>query len=99
MKSMNVPSLLAACLLGSLPGCQPRDGRSQFFTARADTLAKTPVIIDTDMAIDDWMAILYLLQRSDISVKAITVTGTGFSVGATTVSGRLPQARAQRVGD
>jgi inosine-uridine nucleoside N-ribohydrolase len=35
------------------------------------------VIIDTDMAADDWMAILYLLQRPDISVEAITVTGTG----------------------
>ena len=36
-----------------------------------------PVIIDTDMAGDDWMAILYLLQRTDIAVKAITVAGTG----------------------
>jgi len=36
-----------------------------------------PVIIDTDMAGDDWMAILYLLQRSDVNVIAITVTGTG----------------------
>jgi pyrimidine-specific ribonucleoside hydrolase len=29
------------------------------------------------MAPDDWMAILYLLQRADIDVKAITVVGTG----------------------
>ena len=36
-----------------------------------------PVIIDTDMAADDWMAILYLLNRPDVSVAAITVTGTG----------------------
>ena len=36
-----------------------------------------PVIIDTDMAGDDWMAILYLLQHPDINVVAITVTGTG----------------------
>lgn len=36
-----------------------------------------PVIIDTDMAGDDWMAILYLLQRPDVHVIAITVTGTG----------------------
>lgn len=35
------------------------------------------VVIDTDMASDDWMAILYLLQRPDITVRAITVTGTG----------------------
>jgi len=36
-----------------------------------------PVIIDTDMAPDDWMAILYLLQQSSAEVKAITVAGTG----------------------
>ena len=36
-----------------------------------------PFIIDTDMAGDDWMAILYLLQRPDVNVIAITVTGTG----------------------
>lgn len=37
----------------------------------------TPVVIDTDMGADDWMAILYLLQRTDVSVKAITLAGTG----------------------
>jgi pyrimidine-specific ribonucleoside hydrolase len=36
-----------------------------------------PILIDTDMAIDDWMAILYLLQRPDVDVRAITVTGAG----------------------
>ncbi len=35
------------------------------------------VIIDTDMAVDDWMAILYLLYRRDVNVHAITVTGAG----------------------
>ncbi len=38
-----------------------------------------PVIIDTDMAPDDWLAILYLLQRPDVDVKAITISGTGES--------------------
>jgi pyrimidine-specific ribonucleoside hydrolase len=36
-----------------------------------------PVIIDTDMAPDDWLAVLVMLQRQDIDVKAITVVGTG----------------------
>lgn len=36
-----------------------------------------PVVVDADMAADDWLAILYLLSRPDIDVKAITVTGTG----------------------
>lgn len=39
--------------------------------------AAIPVIIDTDMAGDDWMAILYLLQRPDVNVVGITVTGAG----------------------
>ena len=36
-----------------------------------------PVIIDTDMAADDWLAILYLLGRPEVDVVAVTVTGTG----------------------
>jgi len=36
-----------------------------------------PVVIDTDMAADDWLAILYLLMRSDVNILAITVTGAG----------------------
>jgi pyrimidine-specific ribonucleoside hydrolase len=36
-----------------------------------------PVVIDTDMAADDWLAILYLLMRSDVDIQAITVTGAG----------------------
>jgi pyrimidine-specific ribonucleoside hydrolase len=41
------------------------------------TPARQPVIIDTDMAPDDWLAILYLLQNPGVEVRAITVTGTG----------------------
>jgi pyrimidine-specific ribonucleoside hydrolase len=36
-----------------------------------------PVVVDTDMAPDDWLAILFLLGRTDIEVQAITVTGAG----------------------
>ncbi len=46
-------------------------------TATPFTGTPRPVIIDTDMAQDDWVAILYLLQRQDVAVKAITVTGAG----------------------
>jgi pyrimidine-specific ribonucleoside hydrolase len=54
----------------SLPALQPNNVPP----LREDA---TPFIIDTDMAGDDWMAILYLLQRTDVNVVAITVTGTG----------------------
>ncbi|UCG22703.1 MAG: nucleoside hydrolase [Chloroflexota bacterium] len=36
-----------------------------------------PMLVDTDMAIDDWLAILYLLQRPDVDIRAVTVTGAG----------------------
>jgi len=39
--------------------------------------ALPPILIDTDMASDDWSAILYLLNRRDVKVVAITVPGTG----------------------
>lgn len=38
---------------------------------------KIPVVIDTDMSVDDWLAILYLLQHPAIEVQAISVTGVG----------------------
>lgn len=38
-----------------------------------------PLVIDTDMASDDWMAILYILQDIDFDVRAITVTGAAFA--------------------
>lgn len=51
--------------------------------ARPEASGKArPVVIDTDMSVDDWMAILFLLHRSDVSVKAITVAGTGVAHGA-----------------
>jgi len=43
----------------------------------SETQLKTPLLIDTDMDFNDLMAILYLLQRPDVSIKAITVEGTG----------------------
>lgn len=42
-------------------------------------IQKTPVIIDIDMGIDDWSALLYLLNRRDVDVLAITLPITGQS--------------------
>jgi pyrimidine-specific ribonucleoside hydrolase len=35
------------------------------------------VVFDTDLAFDDIMALLYLVQRDDVVVDAVTITGTG----------------------
>lgn len=63
--------LLACALAACAAPAAPRG------TATPFTGTTRPVIIDTDMAPDDWRAILYLLQRQDIAVQAITVTGAG----------------------
>ena len=53
----------------------------QFYTRSSlpSVPSPRPVVIDTDMAYDDWIALLYVLQRPELSVKAITVNGTGES--------------------
>jgi len=43
--------------------------------------AARPIIIDTDMGNDDWIAILYLLQSPEVAVKAILVTPNGSAHG------------------
>jgi pyrimidine-specific ribonucleoside hydrolase len=35
------------------------------------------VVFDTDLAFDDIMALLYLVQRDDVVIDAVTITGTG----------------------
>ncbi len=42
-------------------------------------LPPRPVIIDTDADFDDFIALAWLLERSEINVKAIIYTGTGWS--------------------
>lgn len=41
--------------------------------------ATSSFIIDTDAGLDDIIAISYILNRPDISVKAITITGNGLT--------------------
>jgi inosine-uridine nucleoside N-ribohydrolase len=69
--------LLTAC--GTLPSFTAAPSPTD--TQRAGPLPTTgpakTVVIDTDMAVDDWMALLYLLQRPDVAVEAIAVVGTG----------------------
>lgn len=79
--------MLAAC--GGADGEKPAEGStSSNPVSGSDTVVevpdtqldgKTPVVIDTDMGGDDMMAILYLLQQEDVSLEAVTVTGTGLA--------------------
>ncbi|MEK7786307.1 MAG: nucleoside hydrolase [Chloroflexota bacterium] len=64
--------LIISLMLAACGGAAPSRPTPTPFTG-----APRPVIIDTDMATDDWLAILYLLNRPDIAIEAITVTGAG----------------------
>jgi pyrimidine-specific ribonucleoside hydrolase len=50
---------------------------SQNVIAAPTTNTPLPVIVDTDMGFDDWMAILYLLNNRAIDIKAISVDCAG----------------------
>lgn len=63
-------ALLLGCVSTASPSLEP-------IVPHAVAAGAQPVVIDTDMAADDWLAILYLLGRSDVDVQAITVTGAG----------------------
>lgn len=71
-------SVFCLWMLVFLAGCAaPAEQPLQPITPPTRVADAKPMIIDTDMAADDWLAILYLLMRPDVDVKAITVTGAG----------------------
>ncbi len=65
-------AICISCLLFGCMGHSPGEG-----DAAAGGMGKTPVIVDTDMGFDDWMAILYLLNNDAIEIKAFTVDCQG----------------------
>ena len=58
--------------------CEPSLERSQAARSPAGANADARhVVVDTDLAFDDIMALLYLLQRDDVVIDAVTIAGTG----------------------
>ena len=66
-------------VLGLLAGaCEPDPGASEPVRSPAGVDAEARhVVLDTDLAFDDIMALLYLLQRDDVVIDAVTIAGTG----------------------
>src|SRR3712207_1518424 len=60
--------LVLPCVLGVFGG-----------TTAVSAQDPVPVVIDSDMIADDWMATLFVLNDPRFAVKAITVAGTGFA--------------------
>ncbi|HEY8869961.1 MAG TPA: nucleoside hydrolase [Candidatus Limnocylindrales bacterium] len=78
LRMLALVTLLGACSTGGGGGgSHPGANRSSAPVDTQGPASGRPLIIDTDMAADDWMAILFLLWRRDIRVEAITVTDAG----------------------
>ncbi len=68
-------------------------------TLPAAAEAPRPLIIDSDMTNDDFMATLFLLNRPEFSLKAITVTGTGWGYCDAGVRAALGMVALANYGD
>ncbi|HSR44156.1 MAG TPA: nucleoside hydrolase [Acidimicrobiia bacterium] len=69
--------LLVALLYGCGDDASQSVGVSAPATTRAAPPSGIPLVIDTDLAVDSVMALLYLLGRPEVEIAAITVSGTG----------------------
>lgn len=47
--------------------------------SHADTRHSTPMIVDTDMGTDDWIALAYIAQNQDIDLRGVTIVGSGLA--------------------
>lgn len=80
MRAISRSAFLSASLGLALVACQTTPPPSANCpTVGTQAAESRPVVIDTDMGADDQMAILFLLQRPDVSVQAIAVSGTGLA--------------------
>ena len=87
MKRVAWPTALAIAALvaiAAVGGCTtPYDDDGEYggggllSDAAAPNEDATPVVVDTDLAGDDLVALAYLLRRPDVRVVAVTVAGTG----------------------
>jgi pyrimidine-specific ribonucleoside hydrolase len=60
----------------------------------------TPVVIDTDVALEGIMSVLYLVDQDDLAIRAITVSGTGLvhcDAGVAQILGLLDMVEAPEI--
>ena len=72
-------SLFVACAVAACGG-EGGDGGERTATTTAPTVAPAspvPVVVDTDLASDDLVALAFLLMSADVDLRAVTVSGTG----------------------
>lgn len=99
LMSMAIAAACGSSSDGALAPAAPATAASST-TAVAPSAGALPIIIDTDVSLDDVMAILYLLRRPDVDVLAVTVNGNGVArceAGVTIVLGLLAAAQQDSV--
>ena len=69
--------VLAACGGSSSPGPTGAPGSPSPTPTAGD--GRIPLIVDNDMSFDDVMAIAFLLNRPEVELIGVTVTGTGIA--------------------
>jgi inosine-uridine nucleoside N-ribohydrolase len=76
---MRGPAALLAfsLLLAPVAACGNDRGRDDPDAAPTATSAGRSVMVDTDLASDDLVALAFLLSSTEVDVRAITVSGTG----------------------
>lgn len=47
--------------------------------SRAQTRHPIPLIVDTDMGTDDWIALAYIAQNQDVDLRGVTIVGSGLA--------------------
>jgi inosine-uridine nucleoside N-ribohydrolase len=70
----------AAVALLALTGCTAAydgDGELTLLDQVAPDADARPIVVDTDLAGDDLVALAFVLQRTDVRVEAVTIAGTG----------------------
>ena len=60
-------------------------------------MTQIPVLIDTDVDIDDWMAILYLSMHPLVDLRGLTITGVSDVIEGQQSRPPVPVAKAERM--
>ncbi|MCI5115406.1 MAG: nucleoside hydrolase [Candidatus Electrothrix sp. AW5] len=78
VKCLRIQVLLLSFLMFFAACTSASEVLTKFSTEKTDKI--TDVIIDTDMGVDDFMAVIWLLNQKRINIKAITVCTDGLSL-------------------
>lgn len=80
MRALVATAAALLALASALTGCTAAydgDGELAFLERVEPAADARPIVVDTDLAGDDLVALAFALQRTDVRVEAVTIAGTG----------------------